>query len=241
MATSTLDNEYRSLKRNVCIQKREFHQYEALKNTIKPNDKDAADRKVQEIVTMTKRFAMALMKNTGRTTTYCGDIPERGIRISCQTLPYNRNWDKDEETTRNFIPTTYHILQEYDLLYLKAKISLEKILEMGDDTIADWTSKALSDIKFVGKEINDTDEKIEYYNSCISTIEQVIFLRKYDMYTCHNGIDTDSHTTFIEQLMNLSRNVVSSKPIIKSLLPTRKISQGERKRLWKLSLESKNT
>ena len=104
---------------------------------------------------------------------------------------------------------------------------------MGNDTIANWASTALSDIDLVGKEINDTDEKIEYYDSCMSTIDQIIFLRKYDMYICHNGIDTDGHIKFIEELSNLGNSVSLLKPMVETFIVKQKISQGQRKKMYR--------
>ena len=235
MATSTIGSEYEFIKRKVCIKKRNS-QYEALRTSIMSNDKDVAYRKVQEIVTIAKRFEMALAleeeqynntNNTGnRTTTYCGDTP-------CQTLPYSRNWYKDKETTRSFIPTAYHILQEYDLLYLKAKISFENIQKRNTETIANWASLTHSDISLVGKKIGDAEKKLEYYNSCINTINQIIALRNYDKDICNNGIDTDGHISFIKELRQLESDVNLLKPVHISKLITKKVSQGQQKKIFR--------
>ena len=239
MATSNLDSEYQFLKTRVCIQKRN-KKYKALKNAITSETNDVAERKIKQIVAMTKRFAIALAleeerynntDNTGntgnRTTTYCGDT-------TCQTLPYNRNWNKDIETTRNFIPTAYHILQEYDLLYLKAEVPLKQILIRGNNTISEWSTKAYSDISIVGKKIGDVDERLEYYNNCIDTINQIIALRNYDKDICHNGIDNDDHIPFIIELRQLESDIHLLKPVNVKKLIKERVSQSEQKKIYRM-------
>ena len=198
MEEPTLDEKYDSLQTGVCMTTRN-NRYKKL-TTAMEKDNDTKIAKTTKLVNMTESFLNSLKEEQNRTGTYCGER-------KCQRLPYSRFWFKEVPSDREFIPTTYHILQEYGLLFLKAKMNFEKIKVMNKKTISQWTVLAHSGIVHQGNTIRNSDERIQYYEDCIDMVNKIIYLRNYDADICLiNSTDTkkrSDHEGFTNELKTL--------------------------------------
>ena len=94
------------------------------------------------------------------------------------------------------------------MLHLKAEITLIKIERMRTEkTIRAWSVDVENNIGNTGEhKYRGTGKEEEYYESCISTIDQVIYLRQYDSQKCRNGND-ESHIPFIKILNILKEKI----------------------------------
>lgn len=212
MATSRIPraiDRYKTLKKEVCIVDRN-KQYDDLTDAIMSRDVNESKHMIKKIVNITKCFVNAFNKeeiNKGNkklnNKRYCGD------EIRCQTLPYSKDWP--EKQTRGFIPTAYHILQEYDLLHLKARVNFIDIKERNKKSISVWGTLTYSDINDISYDIENSNEKKQYYDDCISTINQIIYLRTYDIGACLKNRATtkqiEDHEGFIKELRTLRESI----------------------------------
>ena len=191
---STLQIRYENLHEKVCIPKLNSREnntkYRDLVNEI---TKQGNKEDVKEIVKMTELFVNVLEKN--KKDIYCN--PKR-----CRNLPYIKN----KKDTRDFIPTSYHILQDYDLFYIKSDVSreiLKKITNIRD--FAKWEKYA--DLLITNKgETFEESMKSKYYQDCVETIQRVILLRKFDLDYCTEPGETterENHNKFIDRLNSL--------------------------------------
>ena len=172
MAQSNTRTIYEGLKSEVCIPHTSDSRYTALKHTLMNAGDALAKIEVKRIVDITKNFATAL--GSERKIKYCGNE-------DCKTLPHIKNFDsKDNELlTRSFIPTAYHILQDYDLMYLKSEILLKELDSRRKLENVQWRRTTFNKINQIG-----LNKNAQYYQDCIDTINQVISLREYDMAMC---------------------------------------------------------
>ena len=201
MAASTFDEEYDSFQKRVCMTTRNAR-YKKLVTAME-KDEDTKIAKTTNLVNMTENFLNSLKEEqnrTGNTKTYCGER-------KCQKLPYSRFWFKEVPSDRDFIPTTYHILQEYGLLFLKAKMNFKEIKEMNKGTINEWTIVAHTEIVHQGKTFINSNERIQYYEDCINMVNKIIYLRNYDADICLiDSTDTEKrrkHEGFTKELKEL--------------------------------------
>ena len=212
MAESTLDEKYNSLQTKACMTTRNSR-YRRLTTAMEKNE-DTKIAKTTELVDITEKFLKYLKKEqnkTGKTgKTYCGER-------KCQKLPYSRFWFKEVPSVRDFMPTTYHILQEYGLLFLKAKINFKKIKEMNKGTIYEWTVDAHTEIVVnQGNTIINSNERIKYFEDCINMVNNIIYLRNYDADIClinstniEKRRDHEGFTKELKNLINLIENDIN--------------------------------
>ena len=203
MAQSSIDSSYNDLKSSVCIPYRNSTEYKDLKNALVNSTDELAKSRIKIIINITKRFETALHSELKRKIitrrTYCGDE-------DCQTLPHINN---KGSMTRRFIPTAYHILQDYDLMYLKCNIELKQLDFNRGLNMKKWRRTTFRTIIYTGEEGMEKDNDL-YYPDCIDTINRVISLRRYDMDSCienPNEKIKEDHEKFLRQLNELNSDI----------------------------------
>lgn len=192
---------YKELKSKVCIPQISDLRYTALTRTLMNSGDELANAEIRRIVNITKNFATAL--GSERRIKYCGNE-------DCQTLPFMKVDNKGKElSTRSFIPTAYHILQEYDLLYLKSELTLKELNFMRTRKMGVWKRTTFLHINRVG-----LNKNAQYYQDCIDIINQVISLREYDMAMCIENPDSKIekiHRDFLDVLNKLKKKIQALK------------------------------
>ena len=181
----------------MCIPNINDSRYKALKRALVCSGDALARIEIKRIIDITKRFVTAL--GSERRIRYCGNE-------DCKTLPFMKVDSKGNELlTRSFIPTAYHILQDYDLLYLKSEILLKDLESFRELKMGSWRRTILNRIDQTG-----LNKNAQYYQDCIDTINQVISLRNYDMEVCIENPNNDikeKHKDFLDVLKKLRKRI----------------------------------
>ena len=203
---SLLQTRHENLHEKVCIPNINDRKYNIPYSELVSKITNQGTKKdLIEIVEMTELFVSSLKEN--KKNRYCN--PKH-----CRTLPYIHK----VRDTRDFIPTSYHILQDYDLLYIKSEASseaLKDITRIRDPNI--WEQYAERLIKKKGEKLKESI-KSKYYQDCVETIQRVIFLRNFDLQYCIESSKTserENHEKFIGNLTSLKDTLEEKTGLIK--------------------------